>query len=285
MKSVFPRLIFVLFLSIGVIPASSFADDKFRVCADPLHPPYSQKNGSGFENEIAVFLAEKLDQSVEFFWFPQRIGFIRNTLKAKHPNTDQYKCDIVMGVPAGYELTLTTQPYYHSTYVMLIAKNRGWDDIKNPGQLAQVDESRLEKLRFAMFDRGPGTAWLQKNGLLEQGIPYQTMTGDHENNTAMIIEKDIKAGKVDIVILWGPMAGYIISQAPADSYTVIPMRSGPGMKFDFSIAMGVRYGDGKRKQQLNKLINEHGEQIQAIIAKHHIPLLPIPKFIPREDDD
>ena len=59
------------------------------------------------------------------------------------------------------------------------------DDIKNTRQFAMLDEDRIEKLRIAMFDRGPGTAWLQQNGLIENGIPYQTMTGDHENNIAM----------------------------------------------------------------------------------------------------
>ena len=137
-----------------------------------------------------------------------------------------------------------------------------------------------------MFDRGPGTAWLQKIGLLDQGIPYQTMSGDSENNTAMQIEKDMKAGKIDMVILWGPMAGYVISQSPADSYTVIPMSSTPGMKFDFSIAMGVRYGDKARRDKLNELIDAHASEIQAILEQYKVPLLPIPKQQkPHEDDD
>lgn len=267
------------------ITLSANAEEKFRVCSDPLNPPYSTKNGEGFENKIAELFAKKLGQTIEYTWFPNRIGFIRNTLTANIGDTEDYKCDIVMGVPAGYELTMTTRPYYHSTYVLLIAKNRGWDDITTAEQLTDLPLQRQESLRIAMFDRGPGTTWLQKLGLLDQGIPYQTMTGDHENNVAMQIEKDLKAEKIDMVVLWGPMAGHIISQSPKGSYTVIPMTSSPGMKFDFSIAMGVRYGDKARKEKLNQLIDENFDEIQRIIAGYNIPLLPIPKRQHREEDD
>lgn len=261
------------------------AEEKFKVCSDPLNPPFSTKQRDGFENKIAELFARELGQTIEYTWFPARIGFIRNTLKAQIGDTEEYKCDIVMGVPAGYELTLTTKPYYHSTYALLIAKNRGWDDITTAEQLADLPLSRQQSLRIAMFDRGPGTAWLQKMGLLDLGIPYQTMSGDHENNTAMQIEKDLNAGKIDMVILWGPMAGYVISQSPKNTYTVIPMTSSPGLKFDFSIAMGVRYGDTARRDELNRLIDENFSEIQAIIAQYNVPLLPIPKQSRRDDDD
>ena len=260
-------------------------NSRFKVCADPLHPPYSTKKRDGFENKIAELFAEQLGQTVEYTWFPARIGFIRNTLKATIDDTDQYKCDVVMGVPAGYELTLTTRPYYHSTYLLLIAKNRGWDDITRAEQLAELPLQRQETLKIAMFDRGPGTAWLQKVGLLGQGIPYQSMSGDNTNNTAMQIDKDLKSGKIDMVILWGPMAGYVLSQSPADSYTAIPMISSPGMKFDFSIAMGVRYGDKTRQATLNKLIAANFSTIQDLLKQYNVPLLPIPKQSPRRDDD
>lgn len=262
-----------------------FAEEKFRVCSDPLNPPYSDKNSTGFENKIAELFAKELNQTVEYSWFPQRIGFIRNTLTAKLPDSDQYKCDVIMGVPAGYDRTLTTKPYYQSTYALLIAKNRGWDDIESASQVAELDDKRREKLRFAMFDRGPGTAWLKQNDLIDRGIPYQTMTGDDKNNVAMQIDKDIRAGKIDMVILWGPMAGYVVSNSPKNSYTVIPMLSEPGMKFNFPIAMGVRYGDKARKEQLNKLIDQNMQKIQEILAGYNIPLLPVPKHIPEKDDD
>ncbi|KAF3981156.1 MAG: quinoprotein dehydrogenase-associated putative ABC transporter substrate-binding protein [Methylococcales symbiont of Hymedesmia sp. n. MRB-2018] len=264
---------------------NSFAAEKFRVCADPLHPPYSTKAQDGFENKIATLFAKKLSQELEYYWFPQRIGFVRNTLKSQIDNTEQYKCDVIMGLPVGFDFAKTTKPYYHSSYVLLIAKGRGWDDITQSSQLSNLSLQREESLKIAMFDRGPGTTWLQKQGLLDQGIPYQTMTGDDKNNVAMQIEKDLKAEIIDMVILWGPMAGHVVSQSPKDSYHLIPMQSTADMKFDFSMAMGIRYGDNKRKDLLESLIDKNKEKIQWIISEYNIPLLPIPEQKIRDDDD
>ena len=265
---------------------NSYSQEKFRVCADPLNPPYSSKQLDGYENKIAALFAEQLGQDLEYYWFPQRIGFIRNTLKAEIDDKgEQFKCDVVMGVPSGFDFAKTTKPYFHSTYVLLIAKGRGWDDINSPEQLADLPLQRQEQIKIAMFDRGPGTAWLQKQGLLDQGIPYQSMSGDDKNNVAMQIQKDLQKGLIDMVILWGPMAGHIVSQSPADAYTVIPMQSSPGLKFDFSMAMAVRYGDNQRKALLEDLIDKNSAQIEAIIKSYNIPVLPIPKTQPRGDDD
>lgn len=262
-------------LLLSSLAFNAYATEKFRVCADPLNPPYSSKQQDGYENKIASLFAEQLNQELEYYWFPQRIGFVRNTLKAKSDNSEHYKCDVIMGVPAGFDFTATTDSYYHSSYVLLIAKGRGWDDITIPEQLRSLPLKKQESLKIAMFDRGPGTAWLQHSGLLDQGVPYQTMTGDHENNTAMMIAKELKVGNVDMVILWGPMAGHVISQAP-ESFKVLPMKSSLNMKFDYSMAMGVRYGDKQRKTQLNGLIKTNKDKITAILESYHVPLLEIP---------
>ena len=268
----------IAFTLLATVTSISYAQEKFKVCADPLNPPYSTKKKDGFENKIAELLAKELKQAVEYTWLPQRIGFIRNTLMASVNESDvdskDFKCDVVMGLPTGYDLTETTIPYYRSTYVLLIAKGRGWDDITlDAAQLTNVSLERQEKLKIAMFDQGPGTTWLQKSGLLDYGIPYQTMSGDGENNTAMQITKDLKGKKIDMVILWGPMAGYVISQSPKNSYTVIPMKSTPGMQFDFPMSIGVRKTDKERKAVLDTLIVKKAKEIKAIIAGYNIPLL------------
>lgn len=280
------------YLATLMLVACSFtaaAEEKFKVCADPLNPPYSTKNKDGFENKIAELFAKELGQTIEYTWLPQRLGFIRNTLNAPLKDTDvdsnEYKCDVVMGVPEGYDLTLTTTPYYRSTYVLLIAKGRGWDSITDANQLTDLPLQRQKALKIAMFDRGPGTTWMQKNDLLDQGIPYQSMSGDSENNVAMQIEKDLKAKKIDMVILWGPMASYVASQSPKNSYLMIPMKSTPDVKFDFAMAMGVRKGDKARKEMLDKLIAAKADKIQSIIASYHIPLLPLSKQAVHEDKD
>lgn len=262
-------------LSVSTLVAQA---DKFKVCADPLNPPYSNKEQTGFENKIAALFANALGQELDYFWLPQRIGFLRNSLNAFVDETavesKEFKCDVVMGMPEGSDMALTTQPYYHSTYVLLIAKGRGWDSIQTPQQLAQLPATQRTKLKIAMFDRGPGTDWLQKYDLLEQGIPYQSMTGDGQHNVAMQIDQDFKAKKIDMVMLWGVLAGHVIAQNP-DAYHVIEMHSEAGIKFDYQMAMGVRRGDKARQAMLNTLIADKAVDIAAILGQYHIPLLPI----------
>ncbi len=284
MKTISITAKLLLMASLASASATSYAKDKFRVCADPLHPPYSTKDQTGYENKIAALFAEQLGQDLEYTWFPERMGFVRNTLKAENDNGQGFKCDVIMGLPVGSELADTTKPYLHSTYVLLIAKGRGWDDISAAMQLVNLPLQRQENLKIAMFDRGPGTTWLQQNGLLQQGVPYQSMTGDSEHNTAMQIEKDLRAGIIDMVILWGPMAGYVQSQSPGN-YIAIPMESAPGLQFDFSMAMAVRQGDKQRKQQLNELIEKNRDKIHDIISSYGIIMLPISEDTGKKPDN
>lgn len=285
------KLLNRLFLTFCLAGAAmnATAAEKFRVCADPLNPPYSTRNQDGFENRIAELFAKKLGQEIEYTWFPQRIGFIRNTLNApideKAVDSKEFKCDVVMNVPADSDMTLTTEPYYQSTYVLLIAKGRGYDDIQDAEQIVDLPVEKQDALKIAMFDRGPGTAWMQKYGLIDMGIPYQSMSGDDENNVAMQIDKDLKAKKIDMVIVWGPVAGYIISQSPKNSYTMIPMRPTPGIQFGFAMAMGVRNGDRARREMLNKLIAENKNEIRRIIESYHVPLTEIKTPVKPKDDD
>ncbi len=247
-------------------------ESEFKVCADPVNPPVSNKAGKGFENEIAKLFAEKRDQTLEYTWFPQRIGFIRNTLKAFKPETEEFKCDVVMGVPTGYELTSTTKPYYRSTYVLIYPKNKGWDTVKAAEDLMQLDEATQQKLRIAMFDRGPGTTWIKNHGLIDQGIPYQTMTGDGSLNTSMMMDEEFSKENIDMAILWGPTAAYVYSVNP-DKFVMIPMQSKAKLKFDFPMSIGVRRQDKTLLNQLNQLIDKNQAEITEILRSHNIPLV------------
>ena len=53
-----------------------------RVCADPNNLPFSNQQREGFENKIADLVADRLHAKVEYVWWAQRRGFIRNTLRA-----------------------------------------------------------------------------------------------------------------------------------------------------------------------------------------------------------
>jgi hypothetical protein len=67
----------------------------------------SRTGEAGFENKIADILGEELKIPVEYTWFPQAIGFTRNTLLAK-------RCDVIIGTGQGDELVLNTNHLYRS---------------------------------------------------------------------------------------------------------------------------------------------------------------------------
>src|SRR6267378_5084166 len=107
-------------------PNAPVDDDRvLRVCEDPNNLPFSNRAGEGFENKLAELLARELGWTLEYTWFPQRMGFIRNTLRGREPNSGRFKCDLVLGVPVGFELAATTKPYYRSTYALAYAKGKG----------------------------------------------------------------------------------------------------------------------------------------------------------------
>jgi quinoprotein dehydrogenase-associated probable ABC transporter substrate-binding protein len=267
------RLSFGLLALSFAFSAAAWQGNAVKVCADPNNPPYTDRKGQGFENKIAELLGESVGKPVEYTWFPQRIGFIRNTLKAQLPDSEEYKCDVVMGWPTGAEMAATTQPYYRSTYALVYATKRGWDDIRTADDLAKLAPERRAKLKLAMFDNSPATTWLLKHGLVEHAIPYQTMTGDAAVNTAMILNQDMKSGKLDMAIIWGPIAGYLQYVNKPGSFELIPMPAEEGLQFVFPISMGVRIPDKARKQELDAFIQEKATDIEAVLRQFKVPLV------------
>ncbi|MDL2337671.1 MAG: substrate-binding domain-containing protein [Pseudomonadota bacterium] len=244
----------------------------FRVCQDPNNLPFSNVSGEGIENRIAELFGKELGLPVTYYSFPQRLAFIRNTLRYKLPGED-FRCDIVMGVPAGYDQVSATKAYYHSTYALVFAKGRGLDQVKSIDDFLAIDRTQLEKLRIGLYDRTPASEWLVKHKLLEQGVPYATMNAAPEFYPGEIIERDLAAGKIDAAIVWGPIAGFFAKRVKSPELVSIPMQSEPGVKFDFKMAMGVRYGEREWKQQIETLIDAKQQEIRAILQEFGVPLI------------
>ena len=245
----------------------------FKVCQDPNNLPFSSVKGAGYENKIAELFAKDLNLPVEYFSFPQRLAFVRNTLKFKLPGQD-YRCDVIMGVPAGYDQVSATKPYYRSTYTLVYAQGKGMDGVKTVDDFLKLDPAVLDKLRIGVYDRSPASEWLAKHKLVDQGVPYQIMNADPDQYPGEIIEKDLASGKIDAAIVWGPIGGFFAQRVKQPKLTVVPMHSEPGVKFDYAIAMGVRYGEREWKQTIESLIDKHKSEIHQILLDYGIPLLP-----------
>lgn len=265
-------------LMLSLLVASAAAQDKpaprtaLRVCQDPNNLPFSNVAGDGIENKIAELFGKALGLPVTYYSFPQRMAFIRNTLRYKLPGED-YPCDIVIGVPVGFDQVSVTKPYYRSTYALIFPKGKGLDQVSSAEDFLKLDPAKLKTLRIGIYDRSPASVWLDKHNLVDQGVPYKLLSADPQQYPGEIIEKDLAAGKIDAAIVWGPIAGYFAQRVKTPALAVVPLKSEPGVRFDYQMAMGVRYGEREWKQQIESLIEAKQPEIQAILKEYGVPLV------------
>ncbi len=248
-------------------------DKVLRVCADPNNLPLSNENRQGFENKIAELFAQDLGWTLEFTWFPQRMGWVRNTLRAAVPEEKRFKCDIIMGVPEDFDQAASTRAFYHSTYAMAFLKGKGMDGLKDPNDLLKLPPEQLKKLKFGVFAQTPAVDWLLRNNLFDQAVPYQRMTGDPKQYPGEIVEKDLVEGKIDVAFAWGPIAGYFGKNAKGAEIVVLPFKPESEIKFDYAIAMGVRRGEKEWLETVNKLIEKNRTKIEQILLDYGVPLI------------
>ena len=267
------RRALLLSLALFALPVlAQQPDSVLRVCADPDNMPFSNRSGEGFENRIATELAGDLGKKVEYTWFPQRMGFVRNTLKKKD-DQGRFACDVIIGVPAGYELTATTKPYMRSTYALVHAPRPDFDTLQSADELLKLTPAQLKSLRIGVFAQSPGADWLLRNQMLDHAAMYAQQSGDPDLTPAMIIERDLAAGKIDLGIVWGPIAGYLVRQHAAPSWGAIPFAHDPQIRFDYPIAMGVRFGEREWQETLNQWIAKNPDKIRRILQDFRVPLL------------
>jgi len=236
-----------------------------RVCADPNNLPFSNQRGEGFENKIADLLAHDLGKRVEYTWWAQRRGFFRNTLKSN-------VCDLVIGVPSAFEMTLTTKPYYRSTYVFLYRKDRGLS-------INSLDDPLLKSLKIGVQIIGddqtnaPPAHALSRRHIVTNVKGY-TLYGDYsrENPPARIVDA-VENRDIDVAIVWGPLAGYFAKQSrvPLELVPVSPQIDQPFLPFVFDISMGVRREDQEFKDQLDQILDKRRADIDRILEDYGVP--------------
>ena len=136
----------------GLGASGELVDPKtFRVCADPRNLPFSDEAGGGFENKLAALFAQKLGEPASYTYFPQVIGFVRNTLNA-------LRCDVIMGVAVGDDLVQTTNPYYRTTYALVFKPGSGLDGIES------LEDARLKGKHIGVIAGTPPATVLFSRG-------------------------------------------------------------------------------------------------------------------------
>ncbi len=240
-----------------------------RISADPNNLPFTNERLEGFENKIADLLAREMDADLLYIWRAQRRGFFRSSLK-------EGECDLVLGVPSGFDPALTTASYYRSSYVFASRKDRGL-------KVRSLDDPALRDLKIGVQligDDGTNTPpahALASRGLVDNVVGY-TVYGDYarESPPARIVEA-VAARDVDIAIVWGPMVGYFAKRGNValDLVPVTPEVDVSGLPFVFDIGMGVRKGNKPLRDEIDGILVRKRDEIGKILDDYGVPRQPL----------
>jgi mxaJ protein len=242
---------------------------ELRVCADPNNLPFSNDRGEGFENRLAELVARRLGLKVSYTFWPQRRGFIKNTL-------GKQLCDVVIGVPARFERTENTLPYYRSSYVFVTRS--GPDHAPT-----SLDDPALRSLRIGVhvigddYNNTPPAESLARRGIIDNVRGY-SIYGDYSKPapTRSLIDA-LEKKEIDLAIAWGPLVGDSVKRSGGklSMKELSPQQDGPGLVMGFDIAMGVRHGDHELRAKLDQVLRDEQRQIRELLTRFGVPLDPI----------
>jgi mxaJ protein len=244
------------------VSAAGAQTQALRVCADPDNLPYSHEDRSGFENRIAELIASDFGVPLEYAWLPDRRGFVRKTMGSG-------LCDLIVGVPADFERTMNTRPYYRSSYVLV-------EPTGHPAPPESFADPRLRRWRIGVQLVGDDLATTPPGHALAQAGATGNVVGfpiPGEQPAAARIVQALARGELDAAFLWGPQAGYYAQRAgkPLRLHYLAPPRELKEQPFTFAIAMGVRRGDGALRERLDDFIARRQPDIDRILAEYGVP--------------
>lgn len=240
-----------------------------RVCGDPNNMPFSNEKLEGIENKIAAAVAKDLGWELEYVWWPHQRGLVRRVL-----NTD--RCDVLIGIPKGYDLVRWTKPYYRTGYVIAYVKDR----VVRAADVRSLDDPRLKTLKVGVQVNTPPHVALAERGITDNVVGYQLMfdSNAHPEDYPGKQVEDLLAGRIDVALVWGPVAGYFQKKKGASSLELVPIeepKSGAPKGFTFEMSMGVRKADTELKVRLEQVLERKRDEIRAILEEFGVPLLPL----------
>ena len=213
-----------------------------RVCADPNNLPFSNATRRRLrEPHRRPAWRSELHARVDYTWWAQRRGFVRNTLNAGC-------CDLVMGRRAGMELLATTRPYYSRRTCSCLAAHRRL-------RIALASTTRAcARLKIGVqligddFANTPPAHALANRGIVEEHRRLHASTAT--------IARPIPprgsstrwpAGEVDVAVVWGPLAGYFAKRSAVRSTSSPVQPAGrPALP-----ALRVRHRHGRPARRLD----------------------------------
>ena len=242
-----------------------------RVCGDPDNMPFSNQKLEGFENKIATLVAAELGTTPTYFWWQHQRGLVKNTFDAE-------TCDVVIGIPKGYDPVLWTKPYYRTAYVMAYRNDKGL-------HLTSLDAPELKRLRVGLYPGTPPQEALARRNVIENVLTHYSLffdiQGDPIERPAKLMT-DLVAGTIDVATPWGPLAGYFAKKLNAP-LELVPLEDEPGNQLAFDISMGVKKGNQALKGRLEQVIDRRQNDIKSILEEYGVPLVASHQAAPAAD--
>jgi mxaJ protein len=235
--------------------------NNLRVCADPANTPFSNRQKTGFENKIADIVASALNVPVRYYWLPQGPGFVRNTLGTG-------LCDVIIGYASGSDVVQHTNPYYRSTYVLVVKSGGPLDGIE------RLEEERLKGRRLGVIAATPPVDHLLRLGLMERAKSYSLLVDRRFQSPAEEALADLEAGTIDGAILWGPIGGYFAKKVATPVKVVPLVKETERPALAFRITFGIRPNELAWKHRLNDIIRTRKKDIDQVLRDYGVPLLP-----------
>lgn len=236
-------------------------------CADPNNLPFSNRAGAGFENKLAEMIAADLHAKLEFVWWAQRRGYVRNTLNER-------RCDFWPGVGSNVEMAATTRPYYRSTYMFV---TRAGEPLKG----LTLDDARLRKMKVGVQMVGddasntPPAHALARRGIVANVRGY-TLYGDYSKpNPAADIMRAVESGEIDVAFVWGPLAGYFAARSPVPLRLepVTPWLDDMQWPMQFDVSVGVRKDDTRLLKQIDGVLRSRDPDIRKLLVAYSVPVI------------
>lgn len=248
-------------------------DGVLRVCASTKGAPYTMKDGSGFENRVAVVIAEATGRKPEFVWTDkQSIFLVRDFL-------DKGACDVVMGVDDGDPRVLTSKPYYRTGYVFVTRADKGLE-------IDNWSDEDLRKVKTIGYQfHSPAEVMLKQTGLYEDNLIYQYSLvnfTDRRNQFTQVsgerLVSEVANGTADVAVAFAPdVARYIKNSSTPLTMKVIDKNglsaSGELIPQQFDQSIAVRKGDTGLRDEIDAALQKARPQIEAILKEEGIPLL------------
>lgn len=260
---------------VGMMALQAQAAGELRVCSGKDELPYSNDKQQGFENEIAKIMGKAMSRKVTFVWWADARYAVRDFL-------DKKQCDVLMGLDKGDPRVLTTQTYYKSGYVFVTRQDREID-------IASWDHPYLKERNFRLgfLPDSPAKNMMLEIGRFDDMFDYLVELTDFKSTRNRYVKIDERKLVDDVITmklhgaaLWAPSVAKYVTESTTPLKMVLikddaQRANGSKIPMQYEVVMGVRLGDEALKAELDKAIASSQEEINAVLKREHIPLLPI----------